>query len=55
MDWGLCRMHMKLRPLTLCSSCIIHARKSLENAKQCWVIPLNPSQHGYWGLLGVEL
>lgn len=47
-------MHVKLRPFTLYSCCIIYDRKSLENAKQCWVILLNLSQHGYWGLLWVE-
>lgn len=32
----------------------LHYRKSLENAKQRWVIPMKLSQHEYWGLLGVE-
>lgn len=53
-DWGLCRMHVKVIPSVWYSSCITSARISLENAKQWWVMPLNPSQHGYWGLLGVE-
>lgn len=53
-DWGLGRMHVKIIPFMLYSSCITSARKSLENAKQWWVILLNLSQHRYWGHLGVE-
>lgn len=47
-------MHVKIIPFMLYSSCITSARKSLENAKQWWVIAPNLSRHGYQGPLGVE-